>query len=107
MSSVFSGPDYSFMVLLRPHLIKNIDQHYQALKAFHGKQHELDDYLEWFKSLSIFYEDDQLRARSYWWTSTSVDSFDAMSRSLYFNDGNAFRGGDDKIFGFSVRCIKD
>jgi hypothetical protein len=53
------------MVLLRPHLIKNIDQHYQALKAFHGKQHELDDYLEWFKSLSIFYEDDQLWARSY------------------------------------------
>lgn len=64
---------------LRPHLIKNIDQHYQTLKAFHGKQNELDDYLEWFKSLSIFYEDDQLRAVHACWNDDNIAFLKSIS----------------------------
>ncbi len=47
---------------LRKHLIKNIMQHYETLKQFHNRQSEYEAYLEWFKTLPLFYETDTFRA---------------------------------------------
>ena len=41
---------------LRKHLIKNIIQHYETLKQFQNKQSEYEEYLEWFKTLPLYYE---------------------------------------------------
>ena len=40
---------------LRKHLIKNIIQHYETLKQFQNRQKEYEEYLEWFKTLPLFY----------------------------------------------------
>lgn len=45
----------------------------------------------------------------YWWSSTSVEinSSNAWSRTLYYNDATVFGLGYEKSHGFSVRCVKD
>lgn len=47
---------------LRKHLIKNIIQHWETLKQFQNRQEEYEGYLEWFKTLSLFYETENFRA---------------------------------------------
>jgi hypothetical protein len=47
---------------LRKHLISNIIQHYETLKQFQNRQSEYEMYLEWFKTLPVFYEVDNFRA---------------------------------------------
>ena len=47
---------------LRKHLIINIIQHFETLKQFRNRQREYEDYLEWFKSLPLYYETDAFRA---------------------------------------------
>ncbi|QOW10262.1 phosphoesterase [Kaistella flava (ex Peng et al. 2021)] len=47
---------------LRKHLIKNIIQHYETLKQFQNRQEEYEGYLEWFKTLPLFYESENFRA---------------------------------------------
>ena len=43
----------------------------------------------------------------YWWTATQADLLNAWFRYLYNND-IAVAGGDlSKVFGFSVRCVRD
>lgn len=57
---------------LRKHLIKNIIQHYETLRQFHNRQKEYEDYLEWFKSLPLFYEHDSFRAVHAAWDFTQI-----------------------------------
>jgi len=47
---------------LRKHSIKNILQHYKTLKDFNGHQSAYDEYIEWFKTLPLFYENENFRA---------------------------------------------
>lgn len=47
---------------LRKHEIKNIIQHYETLKQFQNRQGEYEDYLEWFKTLPLYYETADFRA---------------------------------------------
>ena len=47
---------------LRKHLIINIIQHFETLKQFQNRQHEYEDYLEWFKTLPLYYETADFRA---------------------------------------------
>lgn len=47
---------------LRKHIIKNIIQHFETLKQFQNRQKEYEEYLEWFKTLPLFYETDKFRA---------------------------------------------
>lgn len=44
---------------------------------------------------------------AYWWSSTEHDSSNAWHRNLYFNGTDINRYYYDKLFGFSVRCVKD
>ncbi len=57
---------------LRRHLIKNIIQHYETLKQFQNRQKEYEQYLEWFKTMPLFYETDSYRAVHACWDSKNI-----------------------------------
>ena len=54
------------------HLIKNIIQHYETLKQFQNRQHEYEEYLEWFKTLPLYYETDQFKAVHACWDKNNM-----------------------------------
>ena len=58
---------------LRKHLIKNIIQHYETLKQFQNKQKEYEEYLEWFKTLPLFYETETFRAVHACWDDDNIE----------------------------------
>ncbi|MEO5787751.1 metallophosphoesterase [Gelidibacter sp.] len=58
---------------LREHSIKNILQHYETLEQFKNKQEEYEEYLEWFKTLPLFYETETFRAVHACWDYKSID----------------------------------
>ncbi len=58
---------------LRKHLIKNVIQHYATLKQFQNRQEEYEDYLEWFKTLPLFYETERFRAVHACWDNKNID----------------------------------
>jgi len=46
-------------------------------------------------------------ANGYWWSSSEGGASDAWCRSLDDGNGNVFRGSSYKLYGFSVRCLRD
>ncbi len=42
-----------------------------------------------------------------WWSSTENDSDVAWGRELYSDDSSVTRYYTDKLYGFSVRCVRD
>lgn len=58
---------------LRKHLIKNIIQHYETLKQFQNRQAEYEDYLEWFKTLPLFYENEKFKAVHACWDNETIE----------------------------------
>ncbi len=57
---------------LRKHLIKNIIQHYETLKQFQNRQKEYEEYLEWFKTLPLFYETETFRVVHACWDEKNI-----------------------------------
>lgn len=57
---------------LREHHIKNIIQHYETLKQFQNRQSEYEEYINWFKSLPLFYETQHFRAVHSCWDKKSI-----------------------------------
>jgi len=47
-----------------------------------------------------------LRYEGHWWTSTSINDFNAYSRTIYYNNTHIYRHESNNGNGFSVRCIK-
>lgn len=43
----------------------------------------------------------------HWWSATEYNSTGAWGRYLYYNRDGLRRNDGDKVYGFSVRCIKD
>lgn len=64
---------------LREHSIKNILQHYETLYQFRNRvevpngEKEWEEYLEWFKTLPLFYETETFRAVHACWDYKSID----------------------------------
>ena len=58
---------------LREHSEKNLNQHRETIEQFNGKQDELEMYLEWFKTLPLFYETETFRAVHACWDYNSID----------------------------------
>ncbi|HER40755.1 MAG TPA: phosphoesterase [Salinimicrobium catena] len=58
---------------LRKHLIKNIVQHYKTLEQFKNSQSEYEEYLEWFKTLPLYYETDTFKAVHACWDNSTID----------------------------------
>jgi hypothetical protein len=75
---------------LRKHLIKNIIQHYETLKQFQNRQREYEEYLDWFKSLPLYYETETFRAVHACWDNKNID----FLRKTLVND----RLTDDLIY---------
>ncbi len=49
-----------------------------------------------------------LGSNGYFWSTTASDSLRAYDRELFYNQANCFRYNfDSKLYGFSVRCVKD
>ena len=57
---------------LRKHEIKNIIQHYETLKQFQNRQQEYNGYIDWFKTLPLFYETEYFRAVHACWDYTTI-----------------------------------
>ncbi|MBW8359306.1 MAG: metallophosphoesterase [Weeksellaceae bacterium] len=57
---------------LRKHSIKNILQHADTLKQFQNDQEEYDQYVKWFKSLPIFWEEPTFRAAHACWDESNI-----------------------------------
>ena len=75
---------------LRKHLIKNIIQHYETLNQFQNRQKEYEDYLDWFKTLPLYYETDTYRAVHACWDNKNIE----FLRQTLVND----RLTDDLIY---------
>lgn len=58
---------------LRKHSIKNIIQHCETLKQFQTRQQEYDAYIDWFKTLPLFYESDTFRAVHACWDNKNIE----------------------------------
>ena len=58
---------------LRKHLITNIIQHYETLKQFHNRQKEYEGYVDWFKTLPLFYETENFRAVHACWNNKNIE----------------------------------
>lgn len=71
---------------LRKHLIKNIIQHYETLKQFQNRQEEYEFYLEWFKTLPLFYETGSFRAVHACWDIKSIAYLQAVLVNNRLND---------------------
>lgn len=67
---------------LRKHLIKNIIQHYETLKQFQNRQREYEEYLEWFKTLPLYYENDKFKAVHACWDNDNIEYL----RKILVND---------------------
>ena len=46
-------------------------------------------------------------ANGYWWSSSEGDTDNALYRYLSYSDGFFFRDYFNKLYGFSVRCLRD
>ena len=68
---------------LRKHKIKNIIQHYETLKQFQNRQNEYEGYLNWFKSLPLFYETNEFRAVHACWDEDNIEMIKSLA--LYNN----------------------
>ena len=49
----------------------------------------------------------QLGLMAYWWTKTEENEYDAVSRSIAFDEMDVKKDISDKRDGFSVRCVKN
>ena len=58
---------------LRKHSDKNIHQHRATLDQFENRGNDLDLYIEWFKTLPLFYETETFRAVHACWDYKSID----------------------------------
>ncbi len=58
---------------LRKHLIKNIMQHYETLRQFQNFQEEYESYLDWFKTLPLFYETENFRVVHACWNDNHIN----------------------------------
>ena len=64
---------------LRKHKIKNIIQHYETLKQFQNRQNEYEEYLNWFKSLPLFYETNEFRVVHACWDQSNINLIKSLN----------------------------
>jgi len=66
----FQLPDGGY---LRKHTNTNIAQHSQTLNQFKNKQKDYEDYLDWFITLPLYYENEAYRAVHACWDGDKID----------------------------------
>jgi hypothetical protein len=58
---------------LRPHSIKNIFQHIETLKSYKEQTEEYQSALDWFLTLPLWYEDENIRVVHASWDTASIE----------------------------------
>lgn len=58
---------------LRKHKINNIIQHYETLRQFQNRQREYEAYLDWFKTLPLYFETERFKAVHACWDNKNID----------------------------------
>jgi len=71
---------------LRKHSIKNILQHIDTLKKFQNRQDDYDEYVEWFKTLPLFYETENFRVVHAAWDQKKVEHLMSLTTDGVLND---------------------
>jgi hypothetical protein len=71
---------------LRKHLITNIIQHFETLRQFQNRQEEYEDYLEWFKTLPLYYETESFRAVHACWDEDHIAFLRSTLKSDRLNE---------------------
>ena len=67
---------------LRKHTIKNVVQHFETMRQFQNRQTEYESYVDWFKSLPLFFETKSFRAVHACWDKHHID----LLRKTLVND---------------------
>lgn len=57
---------------LRKHSLRNIYQHFETIQQFLHHEREYEEFLEWFFTLPLWYEDEQIRAVHACWNSEFI-----------------------------------
>ena len=76
---------------LRPHNIKNILQHCDTLAQFKGRDEEYKEYLKWFKTLPVYYENENFRAVHACWDDENIRFLDKVLIDNRLNDDLIYR----------------
>jgi hypothetical protein len=71
---------------LRKHLIKNIIQHFETLRQFQNRQEEYENYIEWFKTLPLFFETNTFRAVHAYWDQENINYLRSVLRNDRINE---------------------
>ena len=71
---------------LRPHIPKNIHQHSETLRQFQYEKDDLNDYIKWFMTLPLWFENEDIRAVHACWNQKSIDQL------LKLLNGNLLNG---------------
>lgn len=58
---------------LRKHDIKNILQHIKTLEQFQNRQEKYNDYIDWFKTLPLYFENENFRAVHACWDYAHIE----------------------------------
>ena len=59
------------------------------------------------RASNLFKDFDNIGANGFWWSSSESDTSGAWFRNLGYDNGNVFSYFFNKLFGFSVRCLRD
>ena len=63
---------------LRKHTVKNSHQHQATLDQFKSHEEDYHSYIEWFKTLALWYEDDSIRAVHATWDQSNIDKLSIL-----------------------------
>ena len=86
---------------LREHSKKNIMQHYQMLEQFKDNPYKYNEYINWFKTLPLFYETDDFRAVHACWDTESIKYLQSvLNQGKYLTDDLIIESSikDSKLF---------
>lgn len=64
---------------LRKHTIKNILQHYKTIKQFEHDQDGYDETINWFKTLPLFFENENFRVVHACWDDDKINFFKSLT----------------------------
>ena len=69
---------------LRKHDLKNIKQHYETLESY-NHQEELEQHIDWFKKLPLYYENESFRVVHACWHSEKIAYWKSINNDEDFN----------------------
>jgi len=83
---------------VRQHSLKNIKQHAQTLLQFanlENGQKLFDEYIEWFKTLPLYFENEQIRAVHATWHHDSIKSLKGLEHKFNADPDFILNAGDE------------